>query len=58
MMNVKTTFKAFRVEEENEKFISTVKEIRFETLEEDEVLIKVHYSSLNYKDALSASGNK
>lgn len=57
-MNEKTTFKAFRVEEENEKFISTVKEIRFETLEEDEVLIKVHYSSLNYKDALSASGNK
>jgi len=54
----KTTFKAFRVEEENEKFISTVKEIPFETVDEGEVLIKVHYSSLNYKDALSASGNK
>ena len=25
---------------------------------EGEVLIKVHYSSLNYKDALSASGNR
>ncbi|MBG7631051.1 MAG: YhdH/YhfP family quinone oxidoreductase [Bacteroidetes bacterium] len=57
-MNEKKTFKAFRVEEKNEKFISTVKEIPFETVEEGEVLIKVHYSSLNYKDALSASGNK
>ena len=57
-MNDKLTFKAFRVEEENEKFISAVKEIPFEVIEEGEILIKVHYSSLNYKDALSASGNK
>ncbi len=27
-------------------------------LPENELLIKVYYSSLNYKDALSASGNK
>lgn len=58
MINNKSTFKAFRVEEENEKFSASIKEIPFETVEEGEVLIKVHYSSLNYKDALSASGNK
>ena len=58
MINTKTTFKAFRVEEENEKFITAIKEIPFEALEEGEILIKVQYSSLNYKDALSASGNK
>jgi putative YhdH/YhfP family quinone oxidoreductase len=58
MVHTKTTFKAFRVEEENEKFISAIKEMPFEALEEGEILIKVHYSSLNYKDALSASGNK
>lgn len=58
MTNEKSTFKAFRVEEENEKFVSAIKEIPFQELEEGEVLIKVHYSSLNYKDALSASGNK
>ncbi|MFD1292803.1 YhdH/YhfP family quinone oxidoreductase [Lutibacter holmesii] len=58
MMNDNKTFKAFRVEEENEKFVSAIKEMPFETIEEGEVLIKVHYSSLNYKDALSASGNK
>jgi len=57
-MNNKTTYKAFRVEEENEKFVSAIKEIFFEALKEKELLIKVHYSSLNYKDALSASGNK
>lgn len=58
MVNSKSTYKAFRVEEENEKFVSAIKDIPFETVEEGEVLIKVHYSSLNYKDALSASGNK
>ena len=58
MVNTKTTFKAFRVEEESEKFISGIKEMPFEALEEEEILIKVHYSSLNYKDALSAIGNK
>ncbi|MDV7186413.1 YhdH/YhfP family quinone oxidoreductase [Lutibacter sp. TH_r2] len=58
MMNDKSTFKAFRVEEENEKFVSEIKEMPFQELAEDEVLIKVSYSSLNYKDALSASGNK
>jgi len=57
-MNDKKTFKAFRVEEENEKFVSAIKEMPFEVIEEGEVLIKVHYSSLNYKDALSSVGNK
>lgn len=51
-------FKAFRVEEKDGGFISSVKEMEFNTLKENEILIKVHYSSLNYKDALSASGNK
>ena len=58
MVNSKSTYKAFRVEEENEKFVSTIKEMPFEAIEEGEVLIKVHYSSLNYKDALSSIGNK
>ncbi|SFS39187.1 YhdH/YhfP family quinone oxidoreductase [Lutibacter maritimus] len=58
MMNDKLNFKAFRVEEENEKFSSAIKEMPFTELEQGEVLVKVYYSSLNYKDALSASGNK
>ena len=57
-MNIQSTYKAFRVEEKDDKFISSIKEIPFTILEKGELRIKVHYSSLNYKDALSASGNK
>ncbi len=53
-----STFKAFRVEEKNGNYIGSVKNIEFSTLDKDEILVRVHYSSLNYKDALSASGNK
>lgn len=52
------TFKAFRVEEHEDNFTGSVKEIDSKPLGENEILVKVHYSSLNYKDALSASGNK
>jgi putative YhdH/YhfP family quinone oxidoreductase len=50
--------KAFVVNEENEKFIRRVVERKIEDLPAGDVLINVKYSSLNYKDALSASGNK
>lgn len=52
------TYRAFRVEEIESEFISSIKELDTPSIEKEEVLIKVHYSSLNYKDALSASGNK
>ncbi|MGE5845146.1 MAG: YhdH/YhfP family quinone oxidoreductase [Ignavibacteria bacterium] len=51
-------FKAFVVREENGSFIRQIEETSIETLPEGEVLINVKYSSLNYKDALSASGHK
>jgi putative YhdH/YhfP family quinone oxidoreductase len=52
-------FKAFLVEEESEgNLSSSVKDVPITFLPDHEVLIRVHYSSLNYKDALSASGNK
>ena len=51
-------FKAFLTEETKEGFISNVKERSLEDLPDGDVLIKVAFSSLNYKDALSASGNK
>jgi putative YhdH/YhfP family quinone oxidoreductase len=54
----KTSYKAFRVEEVNENFTTSIQEMPFEVLQTNEVLIKVAYSSLNYKDALSAAGNK
>jgi putative YhdH/YhfP family quinone oxidoreductase len=57
-MNTQSTYKALRVEESDGNYISSIKDMPFIDLSEGELLIKVHYSSLNYKDALSVSGNK
>ena len=51
-------FKALVSSEIDKKFISEVKTRKIEDLPEWKVLIKVNFSSLNYKDALSANGNK
>ena len=51
-------FRALVSSEIDKKFISEVKTRKIEDLPEGKVLIKVNFSSLNYKDALSASGNK
>ena len=51
-------FKALVSSEIDKKFISEVKNRKIEDLPEGKVLIKVNFSSLNYKDALSANGNK
>ena len=52
-------FKALVVSNDSDgKFNSEVGEKTFQDLPEGEVLVRVFYSSLNYKDALSASGHK
>jgi acrylyl-CoA reductase (NADPH) len=55
---VSKIFKALIVKEINGKFVREVSEKDVNELTYGDVLIKVKYSSLNYKDALSASGNK
>jgi putative YhdH/YhfP family quinone oxidoreductase len=53
------TFTAFVVEEtEHGTYRRSVQQRTFDMLPAREVLIWVHYSALNYKDALSAAGNK
>lgn len=55
----KETFNTLVVTETSEnKFIREIKEIHITDLPSHEVLIKVHFAALNYKDALSASGHK
>jgi len=50
--------KAYIVEKiEDKKFESGIQDIETPIIEENEVLIKVEYSSLNFKDALSSVGN-
>lgn len=51
-------FKALYISQNEGKFNKEIREISTDNLPENDILIKVHYSSLNYKDALSASGNK
>ncbi|WP_028579921.1 YhdH/YhfP family quinone oxidoreductase [Desulfogranum japonicum] len=54
-----TSFKAMLVTEEADKtFTRTITQRDIDELPAGDVLIKVSYSSLNYKDALSATGNK
>lgn len=54
-----TNFTALLVEEQTEKtFTRSLQTRSTDQLPEGDLLIKVAYSSLNYKDALSAIGNK
>lgn len=53
-----TTFRAMQIEKaDSNTFIRTITQRDTNDLPEGTLLIKVHYSSLNYKDALSATGN-
>ncbi len=51
-------FTAFVTKETNGEFTSTIQSKTIQDLPQGDLLVKVHYSSLNYKDALSATGNK
>ncbi len=51
-------FKSMIVREDNGNFVREIKNKSINDLPDGEVLINVKYSSLNYKDALSATGNK
>ena len=54
-----TTFNAFVVEESEDKtFAGHITKRNTTDLPDGDVIIRVHYSSLNYKDALSATGNR
>ncbi len=53
------SFKALVVEETDaKKYTRQILNQTVDDLPAGDVVVEVHYSSLNYKDALSASGNK
>lgn len=58
MSKTPTSYKAVVVRETPEGYTRSVEDKNIDGLPDNEVLIRVHYSSLNYKDALSASGNR
>ena len=51
-------YKGYLVEELDGVYSGSIKELQMRDIEPGNVIIKVHYSSLNYKDALAASGVK
>ncbi|WP_440897792.1 acrylyl-CoA reductase family protein [Amphibacillus sp. Q70] len=50
---MKHAFKAYRLEKKNEEIIRGVRELTEADLPEGEVLIRVRYSGINYKDAMA-----
>lgn len=50
-------FKALRVHKTGDDYQSRIENMHLDDLPEGEVLIQVHYSSVNYKDALSSIGS-
>ncbi|MEI6752415.1 MAG: YhdH/YhfP family quinone oxidoreductase [Paludibacter sp.] len=51
-------YKAFVIHEKDGNFHQEIKVLSTNTLPVGDVLVRVHYSSVNYKDALSSIGNK
>ncbi|MBL8268857.1 oxidoreductase [Steroidobacter sp.] len=50
------SFRAFRIHQEGGKIVSRLETIGLNDLAEGEVVVKVRYSTINYKDALAATG--
>ena len=49
-------FKAFRINEVDKKTVSAFVDMTLAELDPGEVVIRVAYSGVNYKDALAATG--
>lgn len=55
---MKSEFKALLVTEDNGNYKKEIVTLNTDDLSKNDLLIKVEYSSINYKDALSSSGNR
>lgn len=53
---MKKTFKAFRIHEIDQKIVARFDELKLEDLGAGDVVVRVLYSDINYKDALAATG--
>ena len=56
MAGIRERFSAFRVHNDSDGYRSGIEEISLDDLNEGDVTIEVAYSSINYKDALAATG--
>jgi NADPH2:quinone reductase len=51
-----TSFKAFRIHRDNAQHSAGIEELELQAPDQGEILIRVQYSSINYKDALAGTG--
>ena len=49
-------FRAFRIDEDNGKIVAGFQELTLDDLTEGSVVVRVTHSTINYKDALAATG--
>ena len=49
-------FRAYRIDEDDGKVVAGFQELSIDDLTEGNVVIKVSHSTINYKDALAATG--
>jgi acrylyl-CoA reductase (NADPH) len=56
MSDIPARFRAFRIHEDNRKISARFEQIGLDDLGEGDVVVRVRYSDINYKDALAATG--
>jgi putative YhdH/YhfP family quinone oxidoreductase len=56
MTDIPATFRAFRIHDDSDGYRSGIDEVGIDDLSEGNVTIRVAWSSVNYKDALAATG--
>ena len=56
MSSLPNQFKCFRIDQEDDKIVSGLQSISMDDINLGEITLKTEYSSINYKDALAATG--
>ena len=56
MSSLPNQFKCFRIGQEDDKIVSGLQSISMDDINPGEITLKTEYSSINYKDALAATG--
>jgi NADPH2:quinone reductase len=56
LTTMQPAFPAFRIHQDQGRIVSRLETISLPTVESGELLVRVHYSCINFKDALAATG--
>ena len=56
MSSIPNQFECFRIGQEDDKIVSGLQSISMDDINPGEITLKTEYSTINYKDALAATG--